>query len=174
MKDVYLNPTVRRLAAALAEEESASGLAREAASASPDSAAAPAGRSRYVLCGALQLLVFLGSVCAGSLVLDAGATWTAAGHGVPGIYARTVMFGAAVLLGMNAAPIAAKWILIGCRKPQRITVWSMAYLRFWIVKTGTPPRPGACVPPVQSITGTALPAAQVRTRRANRPARRIR
>ena len=35
MKDVYLNPTVRRLAAALAEQESASGLAREAASASP-------------------------------------------------------------------------------------------------------------------------------------------
>ena len=135
MKDVYLNPTVRRLAAALAEEESASGLAREAASASPDSAAAPAGRSRYILCGALQLLVFLGSVCAGSLVLDAGATWTAAGHGVLGIYARAVMFGAAVLLGTGAAPIAAKWILIGRWKPQRITVWSMAYLRFWIVKT---------------------------------------
>ena len=68
-------------------------------------------------------------------MLDAGATWTAAGHGVPGIYARAVMFGAAVLLGMGAAPIAAKWILIGRWKPQRITVWSMAYLRFWIVKT---------------------------------------
>ena len=73
--------------------------------------------------------------CAGSLVLDAGATWTAAGHGVPGIYARAVMFGAAVLLGMGVLPIAAKWILIGRWKPQRITVWSLAYLRFWIVKT---------------------------------------
>ena len=140
MKDVYLNPTVRRLAAALAEQESASGLAREAASASPasaspDRAAAPAGRSRYVLCGAMQLLAFLGSVLAGSLVLDAGATWTAAGHGVPGIYARAVLFGAAVLLGTGALPIAAKWILIGRWKPQRIRVWSLAYLRFWIVKT---------------------------------------
>ena len=36
---------------------------------------------------------------------------------------------------MGALPIAAKWILIGCWKPQRIRVWSMAYLRFWIVKT---------------------------------------
>ena len=68
-------------------------------------------------------------------MLDAGATWTAAGHGVPGIYARAVLFGAAVLLGTGALPIAAKWILIGCWKPQRIRVWSLAYLRFWIVKT---------------------------------------
>jgi len=119
MKDVYLNPTVRRLAAALAEGKparepaSASPASASPASASPDSADAPAGRPRYVLCGALQLLLFLGTVLAGSLVLDAGATWTAAGHGVPGIYARAVMFGAAVLLGTGAAPIAAKWILIG-------------------------------------------------------------
>jgi hypothetical protein len=58
-----------------------------------------------VLCGALQLLVFLGSAFAASLVLDAGSTWTAAGHGVLGIYARAVMFGAAVLLGMGVLPI---------------------------------------------------------------------
>ena len=135
MKDVYLNPTVRRLAAALGAEEQAPGLARGAASASPDGAAAPAGRSRYVLCGALQLLVFLGSVVAASLVLDTGSTWTAAGHGVLGIYARAVIFGAAVLLGMGVLPIAAKWILIGRWKPRRFRVWSMAYFRFWVVKT---------------------------------------
>ncbi len=148
MKDVYLNPTVRRLAAAVAKQEpageaasaspaSASPASASPASASPASApaAAPAGRSRYVLCGALQLLVFLGGVCAGSLVLDAGATWIAAGRSLPGIYARAVLFGAAVLLGTGAMPIAAKWILIGRWKPQRITVWSLAYFRFWIVKT---------------------------------------
>ena len=136
MKDVYLHPTVRRLAAALAQQEPAHEAASAApASASPASASAPAGRPRYVLCGALQLLLFLGTVLASSLVLDAGATWTAAGHGVPGIYARAVLFGAAVLLGTGAAPIAAKWILIGRWKPERIRVWSLAYLRFWIVKT---------------------------------------
>ena len=34
-----------------------------------------------------------------------------------------------------ALPILAKWVLIGRWKPQQIPVWSMAYLRFWIVKT---------------------------------------
>ena len=32
-------------------------------------------------------------------------------------------------------PILAKWVLIGRWKPQQIRVWSLAYLRFWIVKT---------------------------------------
>ena len=131
MKDIYLNPTVRRLAATLAKQAPA----HEAAHAAFDRAAAPAGKPRYVLCGALQLLLFAGTVLAASLVLDAGATWTAAGYGVPGICARAVLFGAAVLLGTGAVPIAAKWILIGRWKPQRIRVWSLAYLRFWIVKT---------------------------------------
>ena len=31
-------------------------------------------------------------------------------------------------------PIAVKWLLIGRWKPQRIRVWSLAYLRFWLVK----------------------------------------
>ncbi len=29
----------------------------------------------------------------------------------------------------------AKWILIGRWKPQQIRIWSLAYLRFWVVKT---------------------------------------
>lgn len=36
---------------------------------------------------------------------------------------------------MGVVPILAKWLLIGRWKPQRIRVWSTAYLRFWIVKT---------------------------------------
>ena len=32
-------------------------------------------------------------------------------------------------------PILAKWILIGRWKPRQIRIWSLAYLRFWIVKT---------------------------------------
>jgi hypothetical protein len=120
MKDVYLNPTVRRLAAALAEagpapERSArEGSARdrepEPASASYQ-AVAPSGTPRYVLCGALQLLVFLGYICAGSLALDASSSWLAAGGGVLGVYGRAVVCGGGVLLGLGALPIAAKWVL---------------------------------------------------------------
>src|SRR5205823_1653260 len=34
-----------------------------------------------------------------------------------------------------AVPIAAKWLLIGRWKPQQIRLWSVAYFRFWLVKT---------------------------------------
>jgi non-ribosomal peptide synthetase-like protein len=132
MKDIYLHPTVRSLAAAL---ESAGGAAPRPVPASPGNAPAPVGRPRYVVTGALQLLAFLGYACVLSLALDAGATWTAAGSGALGLYGRLVVFGGGALLAMGTAPIAAKWILIGRWKPQRIRVWSLAYLRFWAVKT---------------------------------------
>src|SRR4029450_8023201 len=32
-------------------------------------------------------------------------------------------------------PILAKWILIGRWKPRQIRIWSLAYVRFWVVKT---------------------------------------
>ena len=36
---------------------------------------------------------------------------------------------------MFTVPILAKWILIGRWKPQQIRIWSLAYVRFWVVKT---------------------------------------
>jgi non-ribosomal peptide synthetase-like protein len=38
-------------------------------------------------------------------------------------------------LGLCTVPILVKWMLIGRWKPQQIRVWSLAYLRFWFVKT---------------------------------------
>ncbi len=131
MKDIYLHPTVRGLAAASAEPEAAG----EPAPASPYRGPAPTGRARYVLCGALQLLAFLACACLGSLLLNAGSTWTFGGRGVLDIYGRLVVFGGGALLGLGVLPIVAKWVLIGRWKPRRIRVWSLAYLRFWIVKT---------------------------------------
>ena len=134
MKDVYLHPTVRQLAAALAEVGSTSESTSEPASALPQLPAAT-GKPRYALCGALQLLAFLSYACLAALLLDAGAVWLVAGHGLLSLYARAVAFGGGVLLGMGAFPIIAKWALIGRWKPQRVRVWSMAYFRFWVVKT---------------------------------------
>jgi non-ribosomal peptide synthetase-like protein len=156
MKDIYLHPTVRGLATVLAEREPAC----QPAPASPDPGPAPAGRPRYVLCGALQLLVFLACVCAGSLLLVASSAWAIGGHGLLGIYGRLVVFGGA-LLGLGLLPIAAKWVLIGRWKPRRIRVWSLAYLRFWIVKTLTVHNPLArlCIDtPLYSLYLRALGA----------------
>src|SRR5258708_25005329 len=49
-------------------------------------------------------------------------------------YLRLVLFSATAFLVVSAVPIAAKWLIIGRWKPQRIRLWSLAYLRFWIAK----------------------------------------
>jgi len=126
MKDIYLHPTVRDLAAALAGSGMARpGPARQSAVAGLVDASvldtSPAkGRPMFVLCGILQLLAFGVYVGGVSLALDAGASWTLAGHGVLGIYARLVAFGGGGLLALGAAPVVAKWVLIGRWKQRRI------------------------------------------------------
>ena len=36
---------------------------------------------------------------------------------------------------VHASRSWSKWVLIGRWKPRQIRVWSLAYLRFWLVKT---------------------------------------
>src|SRR5262249_906634 len=48
----------------------------------------------------------------------------------------------AALLVVGAVPIVAKWLLIGRWKPESIRIWSLAYVRFWIVKTLIRSNPG--------------------------------
>jgi non-ribosomal peptide synthetase-like protein len=132
LKDIYLHPTVRELAAVIGRP----GPAREpAVTALPHAAPPVTGRPRYVLCGALQLLAFAVYLVGVSLAVDAGSSWTMAARGALGIYARLVAFGGGGLLVLGLLPVLAKWILIGRWKPRRLRAWSLAYVRFWIVKT---------------------------------------
>ena len=55
--------------------------------------------------------------------------------GVLDIYLRSVISGGALFLFLFTLPILAKWMLIGRWKPRQIRIWSLAYVRFWIVKT---------------------------------------
>ena len=61
--------------------------------------------------------------------------WVSAASDLFEIYRRAVVAGGAAFLGACLLPILAKWVLIGRWTPRRIPVWSLAYLRFWIVKT---------------------------------------
>jgi non-ribosomal peptide synthetase-like protein len=159
MKDIYLHPTVRSLAAALAlaAPEPEAGYRpgsgdpeygaedgqpyepgyepRYQAGYEPDGGLAARGRPRYALCGLLQLLIFIGFAVVSAAALDLGATWTAAGHGVLDIYLRLLAFGDGLLLGLGMLTVMVKWTLIGRWKPRRIRVWSLAYVRFWFAKT---------------------------------------
>ncbi|MDQ4009448.1 MAG: amino acid adenylation domain-containing protein [Actinomycetota bacterium] len=139
MKDVYLHPTIRSLAAFLGNAVPA------VESAAVDSAAveravaavkqpAPTSASP-VLCGALQLLVFLGVVLLGALVFVGGFEWIRAATNIIDTYLRSLVFASASLLATCAVPILAKWVLVGRWKSREIPVWSLPYVRFWLVKT---------------------------------------
>jgi non-ribosomal peptide synthetase-like protein len=132
MKDIYRHPTIRRLTTALAG--TAPTPVRSPIAASVE-VVAPAGRLEYILCGTLQLLSFVGYACVVAFVLSRGYDWISAGSDLIDIYLRAVVFGGASLLGMCTAPILAKWMLIGRWKPGEIRIWSLAYVRFWIVRT---------------------------------------
>ena len=94
-----------------------------------------AGRRGYVLCGALQLLVFLAYASVAGLVFSVGYDWISAGSGWIDVYLRSVVVGGVTFAGICILPILAKWALIGRWKREEIPIWSPRYFRFWLVKT---------------------------------------
>ncbi|MCX5295279.1 phosphopantetheine-binding protein [Streptomyces sp. NBC_00193] len=143
MKDVYRHPTVDSLAAALTRAEPvASGpMASEpvatasSASSEPSGSAARARTGQYLLCGMLQLLAFLGYSYLAALAAVRGVEWIGAGAGVLDGYLRSVLVGSAGFAGLCLVPIVAKWTLIGRFTPREFPVWSLGYVRWWLVKT---------------------------------------
>ena len=80
-------------------------------------------------------MIFLGYSYLAALVTAQGYEWISAGSGALDIYLRSVLSGCAMFLFLFTVPILAKWILIGRWKPKQIRIWSLAYVRFWVVKT---------------------------------------
>ena len=132
MQDIYRHPTIRSLAAALADVAPRS--VQPPVSAAIE-AATPTSTREYILCAALQALFFLAYSYAAVLAIVAGSQWVTAGSTIVALYLRLVLASSAAFLVVCAVPIAAKWLLIGRWKPQQIRLWSLAYVRFWVVKT---------------------------------------
>jgi non-ribosomal peptide synthetase-like protein len=132
VKDVYLHPTIRSLAAAVSEPPPVPG--RAARPPGPEQVP-PAGTAQYVACGVLQLLAFLASVFLGAVVLAGGFSWISRSAGWADLYLRSLGFSAGAFFLLCSLPILAKWTLVGRWKPREIRVWSLPYLRFWLVKT---------------------------------------
>lgn len=150
MKDVYGNPSVSALAAALQVPPQQDRLQEPSpAVASVPEAPAPmdARTWEYVACGALQVLVYLGyCVIAGLLTVgwyqwvfpEAGPGnhhWLSQGSEFWMTYLRSTAYAAAAYVLMCILPVAAKWIILGRFRPGEIRLWSLAYFRFWLVKT---------------------------------------
>ncbi|MER5756079.1 Pls/PosA family non-ribosomal peptide synthetase [Streptomyces sp. NPDC002088] len=138
MKDIYRHPTIRSLAAALADVPPApadSSLPTSPSAANPaQDPVIPASTQHYVLCGTIQLLIFLGYSFVTGLVTARGYEWIATGSGLADIYLRSLLFGGIGFVVLCMFPVMAKWILIGRWRPREFPVWGLTYLRFWLVK----------------------------------------
>src|SRR5881296_2126189 len=132
MKDIYRHPTIRSLAAALADVAPSSPRPAVPAAIEPPT---PTSTREYILCGVLQGLFFLAYSYLAVFAIDTGYAWVSAGSSAVEMYLRLVLAGSGAFLVVCAVPIAAKWVLIGRWKAQQIRLWSLAYVRFWIVKT---------------------------------------
>ncbi|WP_445183399.1 Pls/PosA family non-ribosomal peptide synthetase [Pseudonocardia sp. Cha107L01] len=130
MKDIYLNPTIRQLAAALGDATPAAKVPVEVV-AKPIVRGSSAG---YAFCGAVQLLFFLAASYLSALILSIGYDWISDGVGFVHVFERALVFAAATFVGLTTLPILAKWLLIKEWRPQEIRLWSADYLRFWLVK----------------------------------------
>src|ERR687892_87781 len=148
MKDVYAHPTIRSLAAAVGNPTPDS--AKPAAAVALE-LPTPTSAREYVLCGAWQALFYLGYSYLGVLAAIEGYEWMVAGSEGVESYLRVVLFSGVAFLVVGAVPVAAKWMLIGRWKPEQIRLWSLAYVRFWVVKTLVRSNPGALL-----FTGTPL------------------
>jgi len=136
MKDIYSHPTIASLATALTETAPALAPDQVAAEAAVPAEQAPrASATQYLACGALQLLCFAVGAYLAALIIGAGADWISAGTGLADTYLRAALFGGAAFAALCILPVAAKWVLIGRWTPRQIRIWSLGYIRFWIVKT---------------------------------------
>src|SRR5207244_1685420 len=132
MKDIYRHPTIRSLAAALAD--AAPRPAQPPVSAAIE-AATPTSTREYIFCGALQALFFLAYSYLAVVAIAEGYQWVSIGSSAVDICLRLLLASNTAFLAVCAVPIAAKWVLVGRWKPQQIRLWSLAYVRFWLVKT---------------------------------------
>jgi non-ribosomal peptide synthetase-like protein len=152
IKDIYQHPTIKGLATALGGDSPVAGSSPVPVEpaptpvvaaptslevAAPTSVKAPkrARTPQVLLCGVLQLLIFLGYGYLVALLVVQGFEWVSASSGLLDIYLRSLLSGWAMFLFVFTVPILAKWILIGRWKPRQIRIWTLAYLRFWLVKT---------------------------------------
>ncbi|MGY1643834.1 Pls/PosA family non-ribosomal peptide synthetase [Geodermatophilus sp. SYSU D00703] len=140
IKDVYAHPTVRDLAAALATDVPAPAVPAAVETPAAARAAAPtvahrATTGQYVLTGALQLLLFSAYCYLTGAVFVWSFEWISAGGSLVDDYLRAVVAGGTTFLVAVSLPILLKWLLVGRWKPQQIPIWTLGYVRFWLVKT---------------------------------------
>ncbi len=135
MRDVYLHPTVRDLAAFADVAGATPRPAGPVAVRPADGEAVRVGTLRYVLCGAVQAGFFLAYTLLLGYTGATGFDWISEGDGFGQIYLRSAAFGSASFCVLALIPVLLKWVLIGRWRPREIPIWTLTYVRFWLVST---------------------------------------
>jgi non-ribosomal peptide synthetase-like protein len=132
MRDIYLNPTVAKLAEHLAN--------------APQEASVPLSRAAefpphepsdwaYYRTGALQAATYalMGAVAAWVLLQAFHWTWPVRDD-LGELYRRVLIYSVGMMALWIALPVVVKWLLIGRWEEEHFPVWSMRYFRFWFAK----------------------------------------
>src|SRR5262249_24578514 len=89
----------------------------------------------HLVCGALQAFFYLIYSYAGVVAVTECYQWMVAGAPGGARYLRLFLFTSAGWLVVCAIPIAPQWVLGGRGRARSIRIWSLDYVRFWIVRT---------------------------------------
>ena len=133
MQDLYQHPTIRQLAVALEEDRPSADT--EVWAEPPPPTTRQVGAAQVALCGVLQVLAFLGYSYLMLLLMLTGYRWAVDAEGFLAVWARSIAFATVTFLVLSTVPILLKWVLVGRWKQTEIPVWSLAYLRFWLVRS---------------------------------------
>ncbi|TIV63434.1 MAG: peptide synthetase, partial [Mesorhizobium sp.] len=130
MRDIYLHPTVAKLADHLRAPQMA------AVAASEPMLTHRASNLAYWGTGFGQLLFYALYSYVALWVINDGLNWVYDALDDPQLlYLRCVLLSAGVFFGLSGFAIAAKWLLVGRWKAETFPIWGWRYYRFWIVKT---------------------------------------
>ncbi len=103
-----------------------------------------ASRAAHLGTGLAQLSVFLLTAYLGALLFRVSIEYLFAAPAAADaalavrfgeLYQRAALVGALLFTVLTLLPIAAKWLLVKRWTPREIPLWSLAYLRFWLVKS---------------------------------------
>ncbi|MGE0038792.1 MAG: Pls/PosA family non-ribosomal peptide synthetase [Xanthobacteraceae bacterium] len=130
MRDIYLNPTVEKLAAHL------DALPPEAPMQMNQEPIRVPSAFAYYTCGLFQVLAYVGYGSFALWLLVEGLEWVyeAAGD-LTNLYTRSAIFGFALFATLTAVPILGKWLLVGRWKASAFPIWGPRYFRFWLVRS---------------------------------------
>jgi len=132
MKDVYAGPTIARLAAVVSTANSVPDISQPS---KPEEPVKPATNREVALCGALQLAASLAYFYLIALVLTFGYRWVSDIAGYVEIFTRAALFTSGSFVLFSLLPILAKWAFVGRWTAGQFRIWSLVYIRFWIVKS---------------------------------------